>query len=66
MLGFFRLQAGFDQVDEDAAGAGFFGFGEGEDSFGYASRERDALADGIVNGWHGSILPQKFAAWMDR
>ena len=66
MLGFLGLQAGFDQVDEDAAGAGFFGFGEGEDSFGYTGWERDALADGIVNVWHGSILPQKFAAWMDR
>jgi hypothetical protein len=21
------------------------------------------LANGIVNGWHGSILPQKMAAW---
>lgn len=63
MLGLFRLQAGFDQVDQDAAGAGFFGFGQGEDAFRYASRERDALADGIVNRWHGSILPQKMAAW---
>ena len=61
MLGFFGLQAGFDQVDEDAAGAGFFVFGQGEDTFGYAGREGDALADGIVDGWHGSILPQKTA-----
>jgi hypothetical protein len=24
------------------------------------------LADGIVNVWHGSILPQNFDVWMDR
>ena len=66
MLGFFGLQAGFDQVDEDAAGAGLLIFGEGEDAFGYTGWERDALADGIVNVWHGSILPQNFDVWMDR
>ena len=56
VLSFFGLQAGFDQIDEDATGAGFFVFGEGEDAFGNAGRERDALAYGIVNGSHAPIL----------
>jgi len=28
-LGLFGVEAGFDQVDEDAAGADLFGFGQG-------------------------------------
>jgi hypothetical protein len=34
MLGLFGLEAGFDQVDEDATRSGMTGFGQGADSFG--------------------------------
>jgi hypothetical protein len=61
VLGFLGLEAGFDQIDKDPAGAGLFGFGKGEDALGDAGRERDALANGTVRGSHGSILPQKTA-----
>ncbi len=63
VLGFFGLQAGFDQVDEHAAGAGLFVLGEGENALGDACRERDALAHGTVKGSHAPIVQREMEAW---
>ena len=46
VLGLLGLQAGFDQVDEDAAGGRMAGFGQGTNPIRDATRQRDALADG--------------------
>jgi len=56
VLGFLGVQAGFDQIHKNTTGAGLLGFGQGEHALGDASRERDALADGIFGGGHVAIL----------
>ena len=67
VLGLLGLEAGFDQVDQDAAGGGVAGFGKCADAFCDARRERDALshglfrgglAHGLVSDRHDSILLQ--------
>jgi len=67
VLGLFGLQAGFDQIDQDAARGGVTGFGQGADAIGDAGRKRDALPDGLlrcsgsnglINAGHDSILRQ--------
>jgi len=63
VLGFLGLQAGFDQIDENAAGAGLLVLGEGENALGDASRERNALAHGTVNGTHAPIVQRAGEAW---
>jgi hypothetical protein len=64
VLSFLGLEAGFDEIDQDAAGAGLFGFGQGEDALGDAGWERNALANGTVRSGHGSILPQTARQWL--
>jgi hypothetical protein len=59
MLGFFRLQTSFDKVYEDATGARFFVFRQGQNAPGDAGWKRNALTDGIVNGGHVPIFAQK-------
>jgi hypothetical protein len=44
-LGGLGLQSGFNQIYEDAVGAGFAGFGDGADVLDDVSGNRNALAD---------------------
>jgi hypothetical protein len=64
VLGLLGLEAGFDEVNEDAAGAGVTGFGQGEDTLPYPRGERDALTDRGVGGGHGFIVQQIGGAWL--
>jgi hypothetical protein len=63
VLGFFGLQTGFDQIDENAAGAGLLILSKGENALGDACRERDALAYGAVNGGHVPIVQRVTERW---
>jgi hypothetical protein len=67
VLGLFGLQAGFDEIDQDAARGGMAGFGQGANPLGDARRQRHALADsliraalsyGLVDTSHDPILQQ--------
>jgi hypothetical protein len=73
VLGLFCLQAGLDEVDEDAAGGGVTGFGQCADALGDARWERDTLTDGLLrrgvsNGLvdcgHETILRQIGRVWV--
>lgn len=66
MLGLFGLKAGFNEVDQDAAGAGVTGCGQSEDALRNARGERDALTDRGVEGSHGIIVTQMDGAWDSR
>jgi hypothetical protein len=48
VLGLLGLQAGFDQIDQDATGSRVASFGQGADPLRNARGERDALPHGLV------------------
>ena len=59
VAGFLGLKSGFNQIDQDAAGAGVAGFGKSHDALRDAGRERNALANRIVGDGHESIVHER-------
>src|SRR5438094_10125946 len=58
LLSLFGLEAGLDQVDEDAIGTNLPRFGQRADTLGDSGRDRDALTDSFLRFCHSSTLHQ--------